>query len=66
MTSPREGKDSRREAWGDLTLQLSFCFEVGALSGSLVSPAPEGPCDDMCRLNALSSESDGDAADFLD
>jgi hypothetical protein len=24
-----------------LTLQLSFCFEVGALSGSLMSPAPE-------------------------
>ena len=25
----------------DLTLQLRFCFEVGALSGSLVSSAPE-------------------------
>jgi hypothetical protein len=24
-----------------LALQLLFCFEVGALSGSLVSPAPE-------------------------
>ena len=24
-----------------LTLQLPFCFEVGALSGGLVSPAPE-------------------------
>lgn len=49
-----------------LALQLSFCLKVGALSGSLVSPSPEGPCDDMCRLNPLSGESDGDAADFLD
>ncbi len=24
-----------------LALQLPFCFEVGALSGSLVSPSPE-------------------------
>ena len=24
-----------------LALQLSFCFEVSALSGSLVSPSPE-------------------------
>jgi len=48
-----------------LTLQLSF-FEVSALSGSLVSSAPERPCDDVCGLNALLSESGGDAADFLD
>jgi len=36
------------------------------LSGSLVSSAPERPCDDVCGLNPLSSESDGNAADFLD
>ena len=48
-----------------LVLQLSF-LEVSALSGSLVSSAPERPCDDVCGLNALSSESDGNAADFLD
>jgi hypothetical protein len=36
------------------------------LSGSLVSSAPERPCDDVCGLNPLSSEPDGDAADFLD
>jgi hypothetical protein len=48
-----------------LALQLSF-FEVSALSGSLVSSAPERPCDDVCGLNALLSESGGDAADFLD
>jgi len=48
-----------------LTLQLSF-FEVSALSGSLVSSAPERPCDDVRGLNALLSESGGDAADFLD
>jgi len=24
-----------------LALQLPFCFDVGALSGSLVSPSPE-------------------------
>ncbi len=28
-------------ATSDLALQLSFCFEVSALSGSLVSPSPE-------------------------
>jgi hypothetical protein len=50
---------------GPLALQLSF-FEVSALSGSLVSSAPERPCDDVCGLNALLSESGGDAADFLD
>src|ERR1700680_3003476 len=48
-----------------LTLQLSF-FEVSALSFRLVGSAPERPCDDVCGLNPLLSESDGDAADFLD
>jgi hypothetical protein len=28
-------------AMGRLALQLPFCFEVGSLSGSLVSSAPE-------------------------
>ena len=49
-----------------LALQLPFCFEVSALSDGLVSSAPERPCDDVCGLDALSSESGGDAADFLD
>jgi hypothetical protein len=50
---------------GLLALQLSF-FEVGTLSGDLVSSAPERPCDDVRGLNPLSGEPDGDAADFLD
>ena len=49
-----------------LALQLPFCFEVRALSNLLVGSTPERPCDDVCGLNPLSSESDGDAADFLD
>jgi hypothetical protein len=49
-----------------LALQLPFCFEVSALSDDLVSSAPERPCDDLCWLDALSSEPGGDAADFLD
>ena len=49
----------------DLALQLP-CFEMGALSDRLVSSTPERPCDDVCGLDPLSSESDGDAADFLD
>jgi hypothetical protein len=49
-----------------LTLQLPFCFEVRPLSGGLVSSAPERPCDDVCGLDPLPSESDGDAANFLD
>jgi hypothetical protein len=62
----------RRPAWMTtalplaLALQLPFCFEVRALSNRLVSSTPERPCDDVCGLNPLSSESDGDAADFLD
>jgi hypothetical protein len=48
-----------------LALQLPF-FEMGALSDRLVSSTPEWPCDDVCGLDPLSSESDGDAADFLD
>jgi hypothetical protein len=48
-----------------LALQLPF-FEVMALSFRLVGSAPERPCDDVCGLNPLLSESDGDAADFLD
>src|SRR5450755_1671378 len=47
-----------------LALQLPFCFEVRALSDRLVSSTPERPCDDVCGLDPLSSESDGDAADF--
>jgi hypothetical protein len=49
-----------------LALQLPFCFEVRALSNRLVGSTPERPCDDVCGLNPLSSESDDDAADFLD
>jgi hypothetical protein len=50
---------------GRLALQLP-CFEMGALSDRLVSSTPERPCDDVCGLDPISSESDGDAADFLD
>jgi len=57
----RTGSDST-----SLALQLPFCFEVRALGGSLVRSAPAGPCDDVCGLNTLPSESDGNAADFLD
>ena len=49
-----------------LALQSLFCFEVSALSGSLVSSPPARPCDEVCGLYTLSSESDGDAANFLD
>ena len=49
-----------------LALQLSSFLEVRALSGGLVSSAPERPCNDICGLDSLSSEFDGDAADFLD
>jgi hypothetical protein len=51
---------------GDLALQLPFCFEVGAPCDCLVSSAPDRPCDDVCWLDALSSEPDGDAPNFLD
>jgi hypothetical protein len=49
-----------------LALQLPTCFEVRPLSGGLVSSAPERPCGDVCGLDPLSSEPDGDAPDFLD
>jgi hypothetical protein len=49
-----------------LALQLPTCFEVRPLSGGLVSSAPERPCDDVCGLDPLSSEPDGDAPNFLD
>ena len=49
-----------------LALQLLFCFEVRSLSDRLVSSSPERPCDDVRGLDPLSSEPDGDAADFLD
>ena len=49
-----------------LALQLRFCFEVRSLSDRLVSSSPERPCDDVRGLDPLSSEPDGDAADFLD
>jgi hypothetical protein len=49
-----------------LTLQLPFCFEVRMPSACLVSSAPERPCDDVGRLDPLSSEPDGDAPNFLD
>jgi hypothetical protein len=58
-------ENTRRDGRG-LALQLPFCFEVRALSGRLVSSSPARPCDDMRGLNSLLSESDGDAADFLD
>jgi hypothetical protein len=54
-----------RRVGNGLALQLP-CFEMGALSDRLVSSTPERPCDDVCGLDPLSSESDGDATDFLD
>ncbi len=39
MSGPEEGW--LRIQIGGLALQLRFCFEVSALSGSLVSPSPE-------------------------
>ncbi|MGV7219469.1 PIN domain-containing protein [Bradyrhizobium sp. UFLA05-112] len=50
----------------ELALQLFFGFEVSALRGRLVNSAPARPSDDVCGLNTLSSESDGNAANFLD
>jgi len=55
-----------KDMQASLALQLPFCFEVRALSGRLVSSSPARPCDDTRGLNSLLSESDGDAADFLD
>ena len=51
---------------GDLALQLPFCSKVSALRDGLMRPSPERPRNGMGGLNALSSKSDGDAADFLD
>jgi hypothetical protein len=62
----RQRGSQTTDGFAILALQLPFCFEVRALGGSLVSSAPAGPCDDVCRLNTLPSESDGNAADFLD
>jgi hypothetical protein len=62
----RREQKNRTRIGPHLALQLPFCFEVRALSNRLVSSTPERPCDDVCGLNPLSSESDGDAADFLD
>ena len=59
-------RELRLELDACLTLQLPFCFEVRALGDGLVSSAPEGPCDGVCRLNPLSIKSDGNAANFLD
>ena len=65
-SAPREADSFVCPACGHtLALQLSL-FEVSALSFRLVGSAPERPCDDVCGLNPLLSESDGDAADFLD
>jgi hypothetical protein len=49
-----------------LALQLPFCFEVRALSCSLVGSAPEGPSDDVRGFDPRSMKSDGNAADFLE
>jgi len=59
MYSARTGK-------ARLALQLPSCFEMCALCDRLMSSAPERPCDDVCGLDPLSGEPDGDAADFLD
>jgi hypothetical protein len=63
--SIRPGRRNYDRNIAGLALQLPF-FEVMALSFRLVGSAPERPCDDVCGLNPLLSESDGDAADFLD
>jgi hypothetical protein len=63
---PRFGPDGQPIESSHLALQLPTCFEMRPLSGGLVSSAPERPCDDVWGLDALSGESGGDAADFLD
>jgi FO synthase len=63
---PDKAPEARLSTLRRLALQLPLCFEVGALSGSLMSSTPERPCDDMRGLDSLSSEPNGDAANFLD
>jgi hypothetical protein len=65
MTQAKRHDDEVRVQNLYLALQLHFP-EVSALCEGLVCPTPERPCDDVRGLNPLSSESDGDAADFLD
>jgi hypothetical protein len=48
-----------------LALQLHFLIDVGFLRGGLMCASPEGPSDDVRRVNASLCEPDGDAADFL-
>ena len=49
-----------------LALQLHILFQMRALRGGLVRPAPERPGDDACGLDALLCQAGGDAADFLE
>jgi len=49
-----------------LALPLHFLIDMSRLRGGLMCSSPEGPSDDMRRLNASLREPDGDAADFLD
>ena len=49
-----------------VALQLRFLFEMRFLCCGLMSAPPERPRDDIGGLNALSRETLGYAADFLD
>ncbi len=48
-----------------LTLQLQFHLKMRFLGGGLMGPSPEGPCDDVCWLDASVREPCGYAANFL-
>jgi len=51
---------------GALALQLHFSsVEMSAACLSLVGASPEGPRDDMGRLDAAERELDRDTTDFL-
>jgi len=49
-----------------LSLHLHNPFQMQALRGGLVRPAPERPGDDVGRTDAALREAGGDAAEFLD
>ena len=46
-------------------LQLQFAFDVSLSCCGLVSAAPDGPCNDVSRVNAALGQTHCDASDLL-
>lgn len=67
MGVPGPAKSSSVWRWSmSLALQLHISLDMSFSSDGLMYASPDGPCNDVSRVDPSLRKTDGDAADLLD